>query len=715
VEPTRSAARAGSVVISTVFAAVLTASPARAQDRIYFPAVEDVRSVLVEHINRETVRIDMGIWYLTERRISQALVDRFRAGITVRLIGDRASIFEIDPHTKNEFYWLASQGVPIRLRYHPTSFPEIMHWKATIFVGQNLVAFGSANYTPFELAPVSATNYKDETVLVSGDPDLVNAFKARFDRIWNDTTVEPNSRFGGPPYLLDWDEACAREPACADYRTRYPNATPMLINRSRLEPDYSMPSDLVWGQGRIFNDRLVQEIRRESRAIDLVVYRLTVPAVAQALLDQHRAGVPVRLIIEPKEYGNRTWPEFWLTHAFVDALWAAGVPIKQRAHDGLTHMKMLITSAVATNASSNIAPHWQRDHNYFVSAARTPAVHDAMRSRFRAMWDDAAGFVPFSPGPPDAPALAAPAAGASDVSRTPTLVWARAAFATSYDVYMGTSPARLTHVATVDAALVPEPPATYSWTVPITLEAHTSYAWRVVSRTFAGLSTASEVRMFTTGATASPSPPPPSPPSPSPPPPSPPPPSPSPEPPAPSPAPTNVRASVNGARVVLEWSTPPAGTPRSYVVVAGLAPGRADFTLPTHSASPFAVYDAVPPGVYYVRVHAQYDGRVGPPSEELEVAVGVPHPPVNLSADVAGSDVTLRWAPGSNGADARITHYVVEAGYSPGASNAAAGSVGTLTAIRVTAVPPGTYYVRVRAAHGALVSPPSNEIVVVVP
>ena len=102
--------------------------------------------------------------------------------------------------------------MPIRLRFNPTWFPEIDHWKTTIFVGQNMVAFGSANFAPFELAPVSATNYNDETVLFTDDPALVNAFKTKFDSMWNDTTLEPQSIIGGPPYFKNWHDACAIEP-----------------------------------------------------------------------------------------------------------------------------------------------------------------------------------------------------------------------------------------------------------------------------------------------------------------------------------------------------------------------------------------------------------------------------------------------------------------------------------------------------------------------
>src|SRR5437764_245861 len=175
---------------------MLAVARASADDRIYFSAVDNVTDVLVQHINAETVRLDISSWYLSEHSIAIAIAARFAAGVPVRLIGDRGAIFEADPHTKAEFYWLASVGVPIRLRFNPTWFPEIDHWKAAIFVGQNAVSFGSANFAPTELAPFSSTNYDDETTMITDDPALVGAFKTKFDRMWNDTTNEPESIYG---------------------------------------------------------------------------------------------------------------------------------------------------------------------------------------------------------------------------------------------------------------------------------------------------------------------------------------------------------------------------------------------------------------------------------------------------------------------------------------------------------------------------------------
>jgi hypothetical protein len=476
---------------------VAAATPAAAQDTIYFPATQNVAAELVQKINAESVRIDMSVALLNDRTISQALINRHQAGVRVRLIGDAFSIFEnSNATTKAEFYWLASQGLPIRLRYHPDWYPEVAHWKATIFAGQNLVAFGSTNYTVAELKPASSSNYSDGTVLFTADLELVNAFKSQFDRMWNDTARELGSRVGTPPYFLNWDNACAVDPKCADYYTQYPTRAAMTVDTSRLEGDHASPADLLWSQGAAFNNRVIQEINRAD-FVDLIVFRLTEPRITDAILARHAAGVPVRVIVEPNEYRNTSFPEFWLTRANIDRLYVAGVPIKRREHQGLTRMTTLTTQLYTTVASSNMTTEWQRDHNYFVSAGAKPAVYNAIRTRFNTMWNDAAGFVNFTPEAPQAPQLELPAHNAGGVSTNATLVWRRAAFATSYEIHLNGA-----HVANVPARLVNDPPLTYSWRPDAGFAAGTGYSWKVVSVTIANQKSESATRSFTTGSLA---------------------------------------------------------------------------------------------------------------------------------------------------------------------------------------------------------------------
>jgi phosphatidylserine/phosphatidylglycerophosphate/cardiolipin synthase-like enzyme len=462
------------------------ATPAAAQEQLLFPAVHNAQQLLLQKIRNEQVRLDIAVWLLGDNEISQAIIAKHKAGVPVRVLGDRAGIFESDVNTRKEFEFLASNGVPIRLRYHPTSFPEIMHWKSAIFVGQNTVEFGSANYTIFELAPWTAANFKDETAMFTDDPAIFRAFLTMFDRMWADTTN-----------FMDWPEAYRLE-------TGLTWAAPMAISRVRLEPDFptNVPG-MVWSQGPELQAAMIAEIERETQGIDLVSYRLTVPELTDALIRRFTAGVPVRVFIEPTQYRNPGFPEYWLVGAMVDRLWAAGVPVKQRVHQGLTHMKAMITSNVAMHGSSNFTRFWQRDHNYFISAATKPALYLAARDRFNAMWSDAVNYRPFEPLRPDTPALQTPATGAAGVSTASRLVWRRTPWAVAFDVYIGPAAASLSFVGRVSAVVDETPPDTYSFT-PAQLQPSTRYYWQVVARTHAtdlnpALVASSEIFTFVTG------------------------------------------------------------------------------------------------------------------------------------------------------------------------------------------------------------------------
>ena len=161
-----------------------------------------------------------------------------------------------------------------------------MHWKCGIFVGQEVVEFGSANWTPFELQPASATNFKDETALFTDDLELVNAFKTNFDVFWADTTN-----------FLDWPVAYQRETG-----TPWTGTVSMTIDRTRREPNNPSPSTMVWSQGTELTTRMTTEINQETTGVDIVLYRLSVPNITNALIGRVNAGVPVRVFVEPTQY-----------------------------------------------------------------------------------------------------------------------------------------------------------------------------------------------------------------------------------------------------------------------------------------------------------------------------------------------------------------------------------------------------------------------------
>ncbi len=102
-------------------------------------------------------------------------------------------------------------------------------------------------------------------------------------------------------------------------------------------------------------------------------------------------------------------------------------------------------------------------------------------------------------------------------------------------------------------------------------------------------------------------------------------------------------------------------------------------------------------------------GGVSTPSNEIVLhGRGAPGPAHGLTATGTGGSVTLTWrAP--DGDPSAASGYVIEAGSAPGSSDVATVTVGPATSFS-TAVPPGTYFVRVRAVNTRGRSAPSNEV-----
>ena len=122
---------------------------------------------------------------------------------------------------------------------------------------------------------------------------------------------------------------------------------------------------------------------------------------------------------------------------------------------------------------------------------------------------------------------------------------------------------------------------------------------------------------------------------------------------------------------------------------------------------------ALPPGGYFIRVRAVNSFGVSTVSTEVVFNIGgLPGPPVNLSASVVGAQLTLSWSPPATGG--APTEYLIDAGRAPLTNDiVAAYPVGAGTSLS-TPVPPGTYYLRLRARNGAGISGYSSEVVATV-
>jgi len=173
--------------------------------------------------------------------------------------------------------------------------------------------------------------------------------------------------------------------------------------------------------------------------------------------------------------------------------------------------------------------------------------------------------------------------------------------------------------------------------------------------------------------------------------------------------PSNLSAAWSNTIVTLSWA--PSSGATSYALEVGSASGASNIgVLNVGNVTSFSA--PVPAGTFYVRVRGVNAGGTSAPSNQLVLQpapVVVPGPPRNLTSSGSGATVTLRWtAPSSGGAP---TGYVVEVGSASGQTDIGVFSVGAVTTLTTTA-PPGTYYVRVRAANGSGAGAASNTIVV---
>lgn len=184
---------------------------------------------------------------------------------------------------------------------------------------------------------------------------------------------------------------------------------------------------------------------------------------------------------------------------------------------------------------------------------------------------------------------------------------------------------------------------------------------------------------------------------------------------APPAAPTDLVAVVQGSVVTLTWRTPAASAVSNYRLTAGVTSGGRE--VGSFDVGPATSYSTVVAGgAFFVTVQASNACGLGPSSAQAVVIVGSPivPPTAPFALDVTrvGSTVTFTWGAPSIGTGPFT--YRLEAGSSPGLSDLATVVSGVPT-LTVPGVPPGTYYVRVRAAGSGGLGPAGNELTVVVP
>ena len=436
-----------------------------APERLCDTRFEDCREPILNLIRNEQIGIDVGFWYMQDSRYATELVNKWNAGVPVRVLVDtRAN--PTYPANPTILAQLASAGIPMREKFGE----DVLHFKMMLFHGQNMVEFSKANYDPFAyVAATPNSNYEDEAVFFTNDDRITNSFRRRFDDRWIDTVVFRN----------------------------YANITAPL---ARTYPLYPIAPEMDFPPLEDFGARMVSRMNAENVAIDAIVFRATDTRQTDAVSNAIARGVPVRIITEPQEYRN---PKRLYDAKEIDRMYMKGAQIKIRQHQGLTHEASMILHGLGEvifgSGNWTIASAVNQDeHNYFYNPSLGKQwFFDWFKQQFDVKWNDPSLFVPFQPLPPGSPAYSSPANASTGTANTVTLTWDGGPWSHFYDIYFGATPDPPLVASNLQLGS-PDPGVMETYTVNGLLPG-TTYYWRIVDRTWAQQTNSGPVWSFTTG------------------------------------------------------------------------------------------------------------------------------------------------------------------------------------------------------------------------
>lgn len=165
----------------------------------------------------------------------------------------------------------------------------------------------------------------------------------------------------------------------------------------------------------------------------------------------------------------------------------------------------------------------------------------------------------------------------------------------------------------------------------------------------------------------------------------------------------------------LQWTAPALGPAATgYTLEVGSTPTSGNDVLTMPLGNVTSLNASAPTGTYYVRVRATNASGQSDPTPTIGIEVGCTAPPGPVpwfGVDVEGSNVSLAWdRPSGN-----VARYLLEVGSASGRSDILTLPIAVPTThLDVAAVPPGAYFLRMKAANSCGTGAASSETSIVV-
>ena len=143
--------------------------------KAFFSPDDDIVNILISLINAEKKRISIAIYTITQKNISQALVDAANRGVEVECVVDRG--YGTDRYSRVPS--LANNNIPVWVFQVDQLNRALMHNKLAIFydniLDKSIVFTGSYNFTR------NANNANQENVVILDNKEITDRYKAQFD------------------------------------------------------------------------------------------------------------------------------------------------------------------------------------------------------------------------------------------------------------------------------------------------------------------------------------------------------------------------------------------------------------------------------------------------------------------------------------------------------------------------------------------------------
>ncbi|MCW8878719.1 MAG: phospholipase D-like domain-containing protein [Kangiellaceae bacterium] len=147
-------------------------SPEVESIKVAFSPGKDCEDSIIRQLEKAACTVDICVFTISNDLITKSIEKAHKRNVRVRIISDNDKMHD----RGSDIQYLCKLGIPIRV----DKTDNHMHHKFALFDNTTLIN-GSYNWTR------SATKYNQEDIVIQKIPQVVEKFKQRFERLWQET------------------------------------------------------------------------------------------------------------------------------------------------------------------------------------------------------------------------------------------------------------------------------------------------------------------------------------------------------------------------------------------------------------------------------------------------------------------------------------------------------------------------------------------------